>query len=863
MISQWVYMVAKRFIVVCLAALLVGFIPNASADDSLQSANTLIDGVSSNGYVCYDDGCSPNDQNDWWKIYAYKGDKVQISFSGQMNNGNWLCIDDGWEADFSIHDSSGSQIASMSRSDDNSNGVLSKTMSTADWVYVKIKGKDSWCNDGVDYTLLASIDTADRDSDEDGYIDTDDACDDIPGTSAYDRKGCIDTDLDGFSDPEFGWGPNNGADAFPFEPSQWQDSDNDGYGDNLDGYQGDFCTYNSGGSYNDRYGCLDSDGDGFSDPDPGGLYGVSEWFAHPVGLGDAFPLDNTQWTDTDGDGYGDNWDDPMWNETHIAWGIGQWLETATEPDACPFITGSSSSDRFGCTDTDGDSYSDGDENWTMYNGSDAFPFEPTQWQDSDYDGWGDNQSFGALLIDDFPDNPTQWRDTDKDGWGDNQTYGASQVDDFPLIPSQYLDTDNDGYGDNQSGFEGDVCIYSTPEEVESSWISRFDRLGCRDIDKDGYSDPTSDWIAHPDGFADAFPDEASQWYDTDSDGYGDNIEYFDGQTWRESFRGDSCKTTVGYSTFDRWGCPDTDGDGWSDTTPNWLASPGGNGDAWPLDPTQWHDKDGDGRGDNPQGTTADVCPDNAGTSVGPVEGGDRWGCIDTDGDGWSDLGDAFIHEPTQWRDSDGDGFGDAALGNQGDACPDSRGTSLMDRLGCRDTDGDGWSDPTENWPAHPFGLADSFPNEALQWRDTDGDGYGDVSLGAMRDDCPNESGDSTRDLQGCPDNNGDGWSNDYGEFKAAIAIMGEDPAASWLTYLVIGLGFILGASIALVVKMGREEDDLNEERLFDEKQHIDFNSNLPPPGDLGMIPLAELPPIPLDNAVVEQQDDITGGENND
>ncbi len=536
---------------------------------------------------------------------------------------------------------------------------------------------------------------------------------------------------------------------------------------------------------------------------------------------------------------------------------------ATEPDACPFITGSSSSDRFGCTDTDGDSYSDGDENWTMYNGSDAFPLEPTQWQDSDYDGWGDNQSFGASLIDDFPDNPTQWRDTDKDGWGDNQTYGASQVDDFPLVPSQYLDTDNDGYGDNQSGFEGDVCIYSTPEEVESSWISRIDRLGCRDIDKDGYSDPTSDWIAHPDGFADAFPDEVSQWYDTDSDGYGDNIEYFDGQTWRGSFRGDSCKTTVGYSTFDRWGCPDSDGDGWSDTTPNWLASPGGNGDAWPLDPTQWHDKDGDGRGDNPQGTTADVCPDNAGTSVGPVEGGDRWGCIDTDGDGWSDLGDAFIHEPTQWRDSDGDGFGDAASGNQGDACPDSRGTSLMDRLGCRDTEGDGWSDLAENWSVHPFGLADSFPNEALQWRDTDGDGYGDVSLGAMRDDCPNDAGDSTRDLQGCPDNNGDGWSNDYGGFKAAIAIMGEDPAASWLTYLVIGLGFIFGASIALVVKMGREDDDINEEQLFDEKQHIDFASNLPPPGDLGMIPLAELPPIPLDNAIVQEQQNITGGENNE
>ena len=92
-----------------------------------------------------------------------------------------------------------------------------------------------------------------------------------------------------------------------------------------------------------------------------------------MGLADAFPADNTQWTDTDADGYGDNWYDPAWNDTHLAWGIGQWLEVASMPDACPFITGTSSSDRYGCPDTDGDSYSDGDENWTIYNGSDAFP----------------------------------------------------------------------------------------------------------------------------------------------------------------------------------------------------------------------------------------------------------------------------------------------------------------------------------------------------------------------------------------------------------------------------------------------------------------------------------------------------------
>ena len=72
---------------------------------------------------------------------------------------------------------------------------------------------------------------------------------------------------------------------------------------------------------------------------------------------------------------------------------------------------------------------------------------------------------------------------------------------------------------------------------------------------------------------------------------------------------EGCIATEGNSAMDRWGCPDSDGDGWSDPTTHWLASPGGLADGWPADETQWHDRDGDGRGDNPKGTTADVCPD--------------------------------------------------------------------------------------------------------------------------------------------------------------------------------------------------------------------------------------------------------------
>ena len=828
---------AGRVAILLVLGLALLHMPLVSADNDPASANGLTDGVSSSGYVCDPNGCSPTDKQDYWKIQGKMGDIVQVTFSGSMSNAAWWCPGDGWEGTFTM----GS--VSQNVDDGSPTATLSTTLSTAGEILIKVEGKDSWCNDGFDYTLTPSIDKTNRDSDEDGFVDTEDDCTNLVGASTNDRKGCTDSDGDGWSDPDSGWGVQNGADAFASESSQWLDSDNDGYGDNLDGYQGDHCQFSRGYSSSDRFGCVDSDGDSYSDPDPGGLNGYEAWFAHPVGQADAFAYDASQWNDTDEDGYGDNWDDPSLNVTRAAWGIGQFVDNATQPDACPFIRGGSFSDRFGCVDTDMDTYSDGDENWTIDNGSDAFPLEPTQWLDTDRDGWGDNQTIGAQRIDDFPFNPTQWRDTDRDGWGDNQTYGATQVDDFPFVPSQYRDTDGDGYGDNLTGFEGDVCMLSTPEEVDSGWISRYDRLGCRDVDKDGFSDPTDLWTAHPGGFADAFPNDPSQWHDTDDDGYGDNLEYFDGQTWRSSYRPDGCRTTQGESTFDRWGCPDGDGDGWSDPTSTWLASPGGSGDAWPEDPTQWHDIDGDGRGDNPRGTTADVCPSIAGTSVGPSSGGDRWGCKDTDGDGWSDLGDAFIHEPTQWRDSDGDGYGDSMDGHQGDACPETRGTSLLDRLGCRDTDGDGWSDPTESWPAHPFGLADAFPTEALQWMDSDQDGFGDLPLGAFRDDCPNQAGSSERDLQGCPDQNGDGWSDAYGEFAAAIAIMGEDPAASWLTYAVMGAGFLLGALGALLVKGSRRRKDLLEQLIQDKETELMNSPGIGEPVP-ALIPLDQLPPLP-------------------
>jgi hypothetical protein len=73
-------MLAKRMMAISLAAMMLSMLPPVSADDNIQSANPLTDGVTSNGYVCNPDCDAGNDQADFWKIEARKGDIVQIAF---------------------------------------------------------------------------------------------------------------------------------------------------------------------------------------------------------------------------------------------------------------------------------------------------------------------------------------------------------------------------------------------------------------------------------------------------------------------------------------------------------------------------------------------------------------------------------------------------------------------------------------------------------------------------------------------------------------------------------------------------------------------------------------------------------------
>jgi hypothetical protein len=106
-----------------------------------------------------------------------------------------------------------------------------------------------------------------------------------------------------------------------------------------------------------------------------------------------------------------------------------------------------------------------------------------------------------------------------------------------------------------------------------------------DLDGDGYSgvytydvDPVTG--LHVNQTGDAFPSDATQWFDQDGDGYGDNPA--------PANNADDCPAETGTSYIDFLGCFD-DGDGYRDE--NEPAALRG-------DATQWRDSDFDGYGDN-------------------------------------------------------------------------------------------------------------------------------------------------------------------------------------------------------------------------------------------------------------------------
>lgn len=322
--------------------------------------------------------------------------------------------------------------------------------------------------------------------------------------------------------------------------------------------------------------------------------------------------------------------------------------------------------------------------------------------------------------------------------------------------------------------DGDGIPNTSDDCPQTYGDSTIDQTGCPDSDGDGYSNS-----------GDAFPNDSSQYSDYDNDGCGDN------------------PTGVNADEFpyDTTQCTDSDSDGYGDN----LS--GNNPDHFPSDSSQWNDTDGDGFGDNPLGNNSDNCPSEAGNSTIP-----GLGCLDSDGDGYSNTFDAFPFDASETHDTDSDGVGDNSdafpvnsmeqfdsdgdgVGDNADAFPDdtnetidSDGDGVGDNSDAfpddanesTDSDGDGIGDNADEYPLVDnfidsdddgiLDLQDAFPGDATQTNDSDGDGYGDNTSGNNPDQFTNVS-TQWADTDG--DGYGDNWGNSSWNSTRVIDFPGQ------------------------------------------------------------------------------------------
>ena len=141
---------------------------------------------------------------------------------------------------------------------------------------------------------------------------------------------------------------------------------------------------------------------------------------------------------------------------------------------------------------------------------DVFPNDSTEWLDSDGDGVGDN-------ADKFEDDKAASVDSDNDGYPNEWNQGMGVVnsstfltiDVFPNDSNEWLDSDGDGIGNNADKFEDD-------------------KAASIDSDNDGYPDKWNPDMSKRDSSTflsiDIFPNDSTEWLDSDGDGVGDNSD---------------------------------------------------------------------------------------------------------------------------------------------------------------------------------------------------------------------------------------------------------------------------------------------------------------------------------------------------
>jgi len=585
--------------------------------------------------------------------------------------------------------------------------------------------------ESLDTDLDGVGNNADSDDDDDGVLDV---YDQFP----LDPLETIDTDLDGIGNnadiDDDGDGVNDGSDAFPLDFNVNADLDGDGMGNAQDPDIDNDGIVNTLDVFPyDNTEWYDTDGDGIgnntdTDDDTHDVTGVGDGV---LDVDDDMPLDATEIKDTDNDGIGNNADDdddgdgvqdnfdtfPLDSTEHLDLdtdGIGDNSDPDIDGDgalntndAFPFLASEqkdTDGDGLGDksdNDIDGDGVTNGpftsgnytDPSDTVFTGNDAFPFDVSEYVDTDGDGIGNT--------------------TDNDDDGDGE---PDSSDDFPLDNSEQKDLDGDGIGDRSDpDIDGDTISngpfssgnYSDLLDPVYGGNDAFPflMLATTDTDSDGIpnvTDLNDDGDIEPDA-TDAFPLDPTEWLDSDGDGLGNNADSdddndgvldgsddfpLDGSEYINTDKNHPTNSDLIGNNAD----PDDDGDGEPDAT-----------DRYPLNANEQKDSDGDGVGDNSDS--------------------------DDDNDGFIDAIDVFDNDPLEWFDTDGDGTGNNAdTDDDGDGRLDSIDLFPLDNTEWFDADNDGLGDNSDSDDDNDGirDIDDAFPNNPVEALDTDGDGLGNV-----------------------------------------------------------------------------------------------------------------------------------------
>ncbi len=598
-------------------------------------------------------------------------------------------------------------------------------------------------------TLTAVVST---DGDGDGYVDGEDCddadpnihpgADDTPydgvdtdcsGTSDYDADG------DGYDSADYGGDDcdDTDVDTSPGAPEQWYDGvdedcdnrsdyDQDGDGHDSDAWGGDDCDDEDAGAYP---GNLEDEGNGVDD-DCDGL------------------VDETPSTvDEDGDGFSEaegDCDDANADISPAA--VETWYD-GIDSDCARDDDYDADGDGYDVDTYGGDDCDDGAA--AIHPGATDVPYDGLDKDcsgGSDYDADGDGYDSSAYGGDDCNDANAAINPGEPEIWYDGINEDCAGTSDY----------DQDGDGRASVDYGGTDCNDLDPTVypgATETWYDGLDSncLGDDDYDQDGDGYTSDAWGGTDcdDTVAAVHPGATDAWYDgLDADCAGNDDYDKDGDGYTSS-------------AFGGTDCLDTDA----------TAHPGGT-ETWydGIDSDCSGGSDYDQDGDGAAMGTADCNDTNAAIYRAATEVCDS---VDNDCDGLVDEGGS-----TWYRDSDGDGYGNAAVviaqctapsGYVADNtdCDDTRSSTHPGATevayDLRDNDCDGATDDmnaadqaswtiigTSSSHAVGSGLASMFGDE-------DGDGYSELVLGVPADDV------------GGTDAGALAW-HDYGMMGAAVSV---------------------------------------------------------------------------------------------